>query len=213
MAPPSLPTSQTSQPCDTWLASKAQSVVDCEIGGSRGYPAEALLHWGERDRRHSGQTLWFRLTMCTRRRSRCSTLTPHNSMSGSRGLPGSLMRFLKIPGRGRHGWRRDPLRKDILPGEILRLADRALYQRGPVPFWRWRSQFFSYVNNNPIVGYDPFGLRTKCILAGAVGQRILVCWDDGNGNGDDSVQILGRPNGPPSMQSTNAAGIAADFDP
>jgi RHS repeat-associated protein len=82
----------------------------------------------------------------------------------------------------------------------------------PFHFGGGGPNFFSYVNNNPIVGYDPFGLRTKCILAGAVGQRILVCWDDGNGNGDDSVQILGRPNGPPSIQSTNAAGIAADFD-
>jgi hypothetical protein len=179
-----------------------------------GYPAEALLHWGERDRRHSGQTLWFRLTMCTRRRSRCSTLTPHNSMSRSRGTAGQLDEVPKDP-RARKTWlaTRPIAQRHTTGRDTTTRRSGALSARTRSILAVAVPIFFSYVNNNPIVGYDPFGLRTKCILAGAVGQRILVCWDDGNGNGDDSVQILGRPNGPPSIQSTNAAGIAADFDP
>jgi uncharacterized protein RhaS with RHS repeats len=86
----------------------------------------------------------------------------------------------------------------------------------PIQFGGDGVNFYSYVNNNPIIGYDPFGLRTKCMLAGPGGSRTLVCWDDGKGkqraDGNDFVQLLDRPNAPPSSQSINAAAIAADFD-
>lgn len=52
------------------------------------------------------------------------------------------------------------------------------------------TNFYGYVNNNPVIGFDPFGLRTKCTYAGV--PRTLVCWDDGKGKQrpNDFVQLL-----------------------
>lgn len=75
------------------------------------------------------------------------------------------------------------------------------------------TNFYPYAKNSPVINSDPFGLKTLCILAGPPGQRALVCWDDGKGNGKGgSAQLIDRPDDPTSPQATITVGIAADYN-
>jgi RHS repeat-associated protein len=77
---------------------------------------------------------------------------------------------------------------DPQPGRFLS-EDPIKFQGG--------TNFYRYSLNSPVTFSDPFGLRTICMLAGPVGTRNLVCWEDKKVHTDAVLgEYLSQPSQP-----------------